>query len=291
MKFGVREICDVVFKATAPVTLGTKTYAAGEPVLYIDTATTSTLTGAATTVYAQGGQGNARLLAWEGDKTLTFEVDDAMISPLGMAMLSGAGLIDASVETPVNVHTAVTVAIPASGNTALTLKGSDLDLTAAQTVVFSTDANTTIYGTVVDGAGAVVRSIGVGVIAASGLTGPAATTTVTFTTPSFTSSEKAVVLDFYVKKTTSVHELTIEAAKFAGYYYVEASTLFRDQNTGSDLPAEFIIPKAKIQSNFTFTMASTGNPSTFKFTMDAFPAPTRFDSTKQVLAAIQIIEA
>jgi hypothetical protein len=55
------------------------------------------------------------------------------------------------------------------------------------------------------------------------------------------------------------------------------------------MPAEFIIPNCKIQSNFTFTMASSGDPSTFTFTMDAFPDYTRFDRTKKVLAAIQII--
>jgi hypothetical protein len=38
-------------------------------------------------------------------------------------------------------------------------------------------------------------------------------------------------------------------------------------------------------------MASSGDPSTFTFTMDAFPDYTRFDRTKKVLAAIQIIEA
>jgi hypothetical protein len=56
------------------------------------------------------------------------------------------------------------------------------------------------------------------------------------------------------------------------------------------MPAEFIIPNCKIQSNFTFTMASSGDPSSFTFTMDAFPDYTRFDKTKKVLAAIQIID-
>jgi len=37
-------------------------------------------------------------------------------------------------------------------------------------------------------------------------------------------------------------------------------------------------------------MAPTGDPSTFTFTMDAFPDYTKFDKTKKVLAALQIIE-
>jgi len=45
-------------------TIGTKTFHVGQPVLYIDTATTSTLEQATSTTYAQGGRGNSRLIAW-----------------------------------------------------------------------------------------------------------------------------------------------------------------------------------------------------------------------------------
>ena len=56
----------MVFKAKTAQKIGKTTFKAGQPVLYIDTAKTSTLEGAATTVYAQGGRGNTRLIAWEG---------------------------------------------------------------------------------------------------------------------------------------------------------------------------------------------------------------------------------
>ena len=42
------------------------------------------------------GRGNARLLAWEGDKVATFTFEDALISPMGFSILSGAGLIESS---------------------------------------------------------------------------------------------------------------------------------------------------------------------------------------------------
>jgi hypothetical protein len=100
----------------------------------------------------------------------------------------------------------------------------------------------------------------------------------------------AVLVDYYVEHVDAgVQQIEITADKFGGNYYLEASTLFRDQR-GVDMPAEFIIPNCKIQSNFNFTMASSGDPSTFTFTMDAFPDYTRFDRSKKVLAAIQIIK-
>ena len=96
MKFGVREICDVVLKAKANQKVGNKIFYKGEPVIYFDTLKTSSLEGAATTVYAQGGRGNSRLMAWEGERTVTFTMEDALISPAGFMILSGAGLIEGS---------------------------------------------------------------------------------------------------------------------------------------------------------------------------------------------------
>ena len=66
MKFGVRDITDVVFKAKTSTKIGSRTFAKGQPVLLIDSATASSLEQAVTTVYAQGGIGNARLITWEG---------------------------------------------------------------------------------------------------------------------------------------------------------------------------------------------------------------------------------
>ena len=105
MKFGIREICDVVLRAKDDVKIGNQTFRADEPVIYFDSAKTSSVEGAATTVYATGGRGNSRLIAWEGEKTVTFTMEDALLSPLGFSILSGAGLIDASVSKPIYVHT------------------------------------------------------------------------------------------------------------------------------------------------------------------------------------------
>ena len=80
------------------------------------------------------------------------------------------------------------------------------------------------------------------------------------------------LVDCYVTRTTSdVTEVQVRKDKFAGYFYVEAETLYRRQDTGADLPAVITIPKVKIQSNFSFSMSADGDPSTFSFVMDAFP--------------------
>ena len=109
MKFGVREICDVVLKAKATQKVGNKIFYRNEPVIYFDTLKTSSMEGAATTVYAQGGRGNARLVAWEGERTVSFTMEDALISPEGFMILSGAGLVEASATSTIKQHVTETV--------------------------------------------------------------------------------------------------------------------------------------------------------------------------------------
>ena len=260
MKFGVREICDVVFKANQSGYLGSMQVRKGQPVLYIDSAKTSTIEGAATTVYATGGKGNSRLIAWEGEKTLTFTVEDALLSPVGFAILSGAGLynIEKLTGETAMVHCTAITTLDADKKPVLE------DEPSAKAPLFIMGyENGSITG---------MLSVGEGNVVTDG------------------TANQQVFVDYYVEKTKGVTELNIDAENFAGYYYVEASTLFRRESDGKDLPAEIVFPRVKIQSNFTFTMASSGDPSTFTFTMDAFPAYTMFDKSKKVLCAMQIID-
>jgi hypothetical protein len=300
MKFGVREICDVVLKAKANQKVGNKTFYKGEPVIYFDTLKTSSMEGAATTVYAQGGRGNARLMAWEGERTVTFTMEDALISPAGFMILSGAGLTEGTDAKPIPVHVAETtndVKITETGEGEARVVSS-VEITVKQPV--STDDNASIYVMVMKD-GEIISEPFIGKGNDKTITISADSIPVTFdgrdvakdkgyaaTDIAEFFKDCAVMVDYYTDKTTGAFQIDITPDKFGGNYYLEASTLFRDTN-GVDMPAEFIIPNCKIQSNFTFTMASSGDPSTFTFTMDAFPDYTRFDNTKKVLAAIQVI--
>lgn len=284
MKFGVREICDVVLKAkSAGQKIGNLTFAKNQPVLYFDSLKTSTVESATTTVYATGGRGNVRLIAWEGEKTVTFTMEDALLSPLGFSVLSGAGLIEASATNVLKVHTTTQFASQALTGTGTALDPYEVtvDMTAALTGLTLHNTATTIFGMILDDKGQIVMSMG----------NPTMTTlsaAFSFEGTGLIAGNYTVLIDYYVEKTTGATQIEIEAGNFAGNYYLEASTLFRNED-GKDLPAEFVIPNMKIQSNFTFTMAATGDPSTFTFTADAFPDYTTFDSTKKVMFAIQII--
>ena len=285
MKFGVREICDVVLKAKANQKVGNKIFYKNEPVIYFDTLKTSSMEGAATTVYAQGGRGNSRLVAWEGERTVTFTMEDALISPAGFMILSGAGLTEASAEATIKQHTT-------EQTDAVVVDGTTVTITLAE-VPYTKEGEDFIYVMLMNNGEVTSEPFIPEKVEGKVITLKTGDDTVAGSAKAWKegfATGSVVLVDYYVERKSGAQQIDITPDKFGGNYYLEASTLFRDTN-GVDMPAEFIIPNCKIQSNFTFTMASSGDPSTFTFTMDAFPDYTRFDNTKKVLAAIQIISA
>ncbi len=295
-RFGSREICDVTFKASQNgQKIGNKTFSKGQPVFVIDTATASSMEQATTTVYAQGGKGYNRLIAWEGEKTVTFNVTDALISPLGLAMLTGAGLADASEKALKHIHMTLDLAVDNSNKAVISLSQLNDELgISAEKLHICYETNFKPYATVLDNNGAVIdwvdsKDITVTSTATSVFAGTVtvekdkdAEITVTGV------ANKTIKLDFYLAMADKTTQVTIAPDSFGGTFYVEADTLYRNQN-GQDMAATLTFPKAKIQSGFTLSMSPTGDPSTFNFVMDAMPGYTYFDSTKKVVCDIMIV--
>ena len=294
MKFGVRECANIVFRAKQPIRIGTATFQTGQPVLYIDTATTSSMEQGTTTVYANGGRGNARLIAWEGEKTLTFSFTDALLSPVGFAILSGAGLFkrgNGGEEGQDLVHFHMTSGANLEVNNGvgtIDLRNAIAEFGSAAKICVE---DAPIYVMAIEEDGSLTGEVYTGKIdETKAATGKIEISNIALGTN--TSPENAAVMvDYYIDLPGKhVYEADINPETFGGNYYVEADTLFRDQHTGKDLPANLTFPNVRLQSNFTMTFAGTGDPSTFDFTMDAFPDYTYFDRTKKVLAVMQIVD-
>lgn len=215
-------------------------------------------------------------------RTITFTMEDALISPAGFMILSGAGLVEASAKETIKVHKTETtdeVAVDEAGIVSIITKekpyvgnkkenliyvmlledGEPItepyipDISAAdaiEAVKYDTTENAWVTAAEEDHPEGfrfkLKATDAIKADAASGFPG--------FETGS------VVLVDFYTEESSGVQQIDITPDKFGGNYYLEASTLFRNQS-GVDMPAEFIIPNCKIQSNFTFTMSSSGDPS------------------------------
>lgn len=424
MKWAIREAVDVYFKAKSIFKLGARTIRAGEPVLIFDTVKTSTLEVAAAISYVTGGRGNSRILSYEGDKTLSFQFEDALLSNEGLAILSGADLIPArnkrlpgsspearSVISHYTEKYAVITnnikddsstnvydpdpsipGIPRGGelNVWLTrrpyvgqnasiyimlldsageMSGSPLEINLAtidndtkkaylakfsgtnkKFIAFNkagapmrltesapgrkdnypapTDEPTngvfddqvlhyvdvssakkywvTSWGAVADIDTDYVRTITATTYGwdtayayllapSGGIAQPIAYKEGTqfvykVNVPSVLYQD-IVLVDYYVEYTHNATQVSILPDKFGPYMYVEGSSLVRRASDGTDLPVEFVIPKFKVTTALTFTLQSTGDPSTFTFQGDAYPDFSKFDLTRKVLADIQILDA
>lgn len=210
------------------------------------------------------------------ERTVTFTMEDALISPLGFSILSGAGIVEATSSKTINVHMTSRV----EG----TIVGGSVTIDLSEAIpsngkLLAEEEN--VYGFILDNSGNISERLKNKSVSGN---------TVTFSEVSTDAGKVIILVDYYVAMSSGVQQLEVTPDKFAGSYYLEASTLFRRQEDGVDMPAQFVIPNVKIQSAFNFSMASTGDPSTFTFTMDAFPDYTKFDKTKKVLFALQIVE-
>ena len=301
MKFGSREVANVVFRAKNKMTLGSRTFYKDEPVLYFDTLKTSGLEGAATSVYAQGGWGNPRLIAWEGDKTLTLTMQDALISPEGLAILSGANLIEATEGAPIYVHQTSQVEVK-TANTIVLPKGivpcwnggrkAGTDTSSTDKYIFHKEAD--IFCMKLDANGEIAGEPCVPAkVTVTGENAEAVATILCHADGENVTADlpvgSVVLVDYYVAKKAGF-QAEITADKFAGNFYIEGETLLRREADGMDMPAEMVIPNGKVQSNFNLTFSNSGDPAVFDFTVDCFPAYTKFNKTKKVLGLIQVID-
>lgn len=246
------------------------------------------------------GWGNPRLIAWEGDKTLTLTMEDALMSPEGLAILAGADLIAGTKDAPIYVHQTSQVEVK-DANTIVLPTGvipcwnggrkSGATSAGENKYIFHKEAD--IFCMKLDDNGEIASEPCVPASVTVAGEGDAAVATIKCHADgeNMTANlENCVVLvDYYVQK-ESGFQVEITADKFGGNFYIEGETLFRREADGVDMPAEIVIPNGKIQSNFNLSMSNSGDPATFTFTVDCFPAYTKFNKTKKVLGLLQVID-
>ena len=216
------------------------------------------------------------------------------MSPMGLAVLTSAGLVNHNQNDVAQVHVTFEKNLAGTANETIDITLEDLQeetglVTASK---FNLCKELIPYGVVTGGSGKETDFVTLEVVPDKNVVEANKPGQLRFATapddPEIYKG-KTVIVDFYIEMTNSIQTITIGPEDFGGYFYVEAQTLFRDEATGKDLAANVIFPKVKIQSGFTFTMAASGDPSTFNFVMDAFPGYAIDRCNKKTMCDIQII--
>lgn len=226
-RFGIKEVADVTFYNIDD--FGEPT----TPVLFLDTLKVSTIEQTAEQSEARGGKGNPPLIVWDYNKEINLTLEDALFSPKSMAIMLGDGTVDTGEAGDGTGIVKKTIAFSGT-EIPTTFKGP-------QGRVFDVPTEVTIYtenGVVVD----------------TGETGD-----------SLVEGERYfATFDMAVKDMGAIN---VSSDSFPGVYYVVGETFARSQQTGVDELFQFVIPKAKIQSENTITLEAEGDPSVFNLSL------------------------
>ena len=229
-RYGLKEVANVIFFDVVT----------NKPAIFFDTLKVSTIENESESAEARGGQGNNKLLAWDYGRTATLTLQDALLSDVSLAMLSG--------------NQVKTTGIKAVGRETLPLV---LDGTAPATKVSLKETP-------------IANSITVYKVEGGIMTDEITGFTVTAKDVKFATGQTAGanVMVFYEYSVTGadVSQITFTGNAFPNTYKVVGDTVVRGED-GVDRKMQFIIPKAKLQSTFSLTM-DVENVSTFDFTLD-----------------------
>lgn len=206
--------------------------ATDRPVLVFDTLKVSNIENASESAEATGGKGNSPLVSWDYGRTATLTMQDALLSDQSLAMLAGTEVVTGA-DVP-NITRYEVVVVGEGG----AIKPSH----AVAGEVTAYDNSTGVLGETLDVTGE-----------AEGMTIAGAT------------AGDRVALFYESEADEDSTLVTFQSDKFPSIYRVVGTSLVRDTD-GIDHPFQFRIPRAKLQSGFTFTM-DPENVSTFDFNL------------------------
>lgn len=236
-RYGIKEVADVTFYDINED--GTPRV----PVLYLDTLKVTTIEQTAEETEARGGKGNAALIAWDYGKEINVTIEDALFSAKSMAIMFGNGSV-----------------APYTGDQAFIMKTEQFIASASAALPEQGDAS-----------GETSSTAGWNPY----FNGPDGKHKYIKLNPKFftANNEKATALvegePYFCSYDILVDGAVIEvsANSFPGTYYVTGDTYARSEATGDDEFFQFIIPKAKIQSENTITLEAEGDPSVFNMNL------------------------
>lgn len=211
----------------------------GKPVIFFDTLKVVTIENTSESAEARGGWGNGRLISWDYGRTATLTIQDAVISDASLALLSGNQIQKSNIKL-VGRETLVV-----QGGK-ITLKEANVDNLTVMKVergVLQPDQEITVQ----ENLGGEVTLTGV------------------------QDGDTVMAFYEYTVNDPKATKIVFSSETFPSTYRVVGDVLGKDQY-GSFVKSQFVIPQAKLQSGFTFTMDAE-NVSTFDFTLDVLQHP------------------
>jgi len=265
-KYGIKEVANVYFEALED-DLAANVYK-GDIVLFLDTLKVSTIETTGENTAAQGGWGNPKLIQWDYGKEINITLEDALMSLESLRFMLGGAIKK-----------------PGTGTDAIVVRHTEEVVCEANGILPKPEDHLTrVKLTPTVTAGHPIRLINLTTGARTQLTKNGdkidGTSPVSFHNLKMIGAQDVQsaegdhirifwdeVLQNNEGQETAI-EVTISPDTFPGTYKVVGDTFIRSEKTGKDEPFQFIINKAKVQSNVTLTLQAEGDPTTFEMTLN-----------------------
>lgn len=209
----------------------------------------STIEQTASSVDATGGKGNPALVSWDFGREITVNLEDALFSPASMAVMFGDkdGVSVSAAKEDVTKMTMTRVPSTISDTKVfLDSKGGRIEVKLLNGDAYYKDEENGVKVTKVlkdDGKTAVEFA--------------------NFSTDLKTGDK--IFVEYTVSAITK--KIDVNADTFPGTYRIVGDTFARSDVTGEDEYFQFVIPKAKLQSDQTITLEAEGDPSVFSMSL------------------------
>lgn len=240
-KFGAKEVMDVTLYDMS----------SGKPVISFDTLKTSSIEVTAEKVYARGGKGNSKLITWEVNKEAKLTIEDALLSPKSMELVSGLATAVGTKKIYMRQKTEWDVTgtpfdkgglfpLTANASGAINLAFAPKEV-AANILVYAADDD---CGTPMTMASATLAGKVLTVAAAA---------------------NKKVIVYYTYDSAATAESFTIDSAHFSGTYKLVGDTVVRNVETGKDESFQVVIPNLKWSSNLNLDFKAEGDPTPTSF--------------------------
>lgn len=255
-KYGLQTVCDVVlFDLTT-----------GKPALRLDTLKMTSLESSASEVSARGGQGNAKLLSWDYDRTENVKCQDALISMKSLAMSTGNAVTTGTAQ----VHNWQILTVDATNKVAL-----------AQTPIIGA-GNTLFVYKYVNAEESTEQTLG-NPATTQNTYSVAGTGNKEITLNATTCPEGTQVICYYQYTTdANANTVTITSNSFPGYYKFVGKTTLTNASTGAAESFQLIMGKVKVKPTTTFSMSASGEPTVFDMDMEVFKEDANTNMVKMI---------
>ncbi|MSS09499.1 hypothetical protein FYJ38_12705 [Clostridium sp. WB02_MRS01] len=248
-KFGAKEVMDVILYDMST----------SKPVIFFDTLKTSSIEVTAEKVYARGGKGNAKLITWELNKEGKLTIEDALLSPKSLELISGVATVTGAQTVYMRQSTEfdTTGAAPKDKGELYPLTASSSGVIELAYVPKEAASQILVYEAS-DDCGTPIAMTG------AQLTGKTLTVAA--------ASNKKVIVYYTFASAATTETYVIDASHFSGTYKLVGNTVIRNRETGKDEAFQVVIPNLKWSSNLNLDFSAEGDPQPTSFECEIMKA-------------------